>query len=85
MLFSNNTFLFPHTDDDTIGPVIPVKYLSACKGNDPIHFFRHFFNAEKTELLADCHTVETCPHVFIAPSTIPAVIYVNPYTFFHIF
>ena len=77
--------LFPHTDDNTVGPVIPVEYFTSGKGNDPVHFFCHFFYAQETELLAGCHAAETCPHVFIAPSAIPAVVYVNPYTFFHYF
>jgi hypothetical protein len=75
----------PHIDDHTVGPDISIEYFSAGKGNDPIHFFRHFFYTEEAELLAGCHVAETCPHVFIPPSAIPTVIYVNSYTFSHIF
>jgi hypothetical protein len=78
------SFHLPYTDDNTIGPDISIEYLSAGKGNDPVHFFCHFFYTEETEVLAGCHVVETCPHVFIPPSTIPAVVYINPYTFSHI-
>ena len=51
--------------------------------DNAIHFLRHLFYAEETVLLAGCHAVETCPHVFVAPSAIPAVVYVNPGAFFH--
>ena len=78
-------FHLPHTDDNSIGPDIPMEYLAAGKGNDPVHFFCHFFYTEETEVLAGCHVAETCPHVFIPPSAIPAVVYVNAYTFSHIF
>jgi hypothetical protein len=77
--------LLPDADDNAVGPDIPIQYLAAGTCNNSIHFFRHFFYAEKTELLAGCHAVETCPHVFIPPSAIPAVVYVNAYTFSHIF
>ena len=90
VVIQNSTFLIyslllPHANDNTIGPDICIDYLAAGKGNDSIHFFCHFFYAKETELLADCHGVETCPHVFIPPSTIPSVVYVNPDTFFHNF
>jgi hypothetical protein len=77
--------LLPHENNDTIGPDVFVENFAAGEGNDPIHFFRHLVNAEEAKLLAGGHAVQTCPHVFIAPSTILAIVYIDSYTFSHHF
>jgi hypothetical protein len=75
--------LLPYTNDNSIGPVIPIEDLSASKCNYSIHFFSHLFYTEETEFLAGYHIEETCPHVLIPPSTIFPVIHVDSQTFFH--
>ena len=56
---SNKAFslrlIFPHRNDNAIGPDIFFKDLSASKGNNPIHFFCHFFYTDENELLAKSH------------------------------
>jgi len=76
---------FPHRNDNSIGSVVPVDDLSSGEGNNPVHLFRHFISTEKTVFLADRHGAETCPHVLIAPSAVSSIVYVNSYTFSHIF
>jgi hypothetical protein len=75
---SHLQLLLAHTENYAIGPLIPVVNFSTGKGNYPVHFLRHFFYTKEGEYLAGCHVAETCPHVFISPSTILPVIYVNP-------
>lgn len=75
--------LLPHGNDHPIGPDIFINDLSTGEIDNPVHFLRHLFLAKKSEPLAAIHIAETCPHVFITPSAILAVVYVYFYTFSH--
>jgi len=77
--------LFAHGYDNPVGPVVSLKDLATGQGHNPVHLFRHFIRTEEAELPSDRHIAETCPHVFISPSAVPSVVYVNPYSFSHTF
>ena len=81
-------FVFPSAsfsdrNDDAVEAHILCNDLAAAKGHDPVHFFRHLRNAEERIFLAGIHAVKTCPHVFVAPSAVFAVIYVDADSFSH--
>lgn len=74
---------FPYRHDDTIGPDLLVDDLSATSAYDGFHFLGHLRDAEEGVFLTNNHPVETCPHVFQAPSAIFTVGYVYADSFSH--
>lgn len=68
------------------GPVISHVQgadLAAALIDGRAHFIHHYGQAEKGDGLAAPHGVETCTHVFHAPSGVLAVINVDPDSFSH--
>jgi len=74
-----------HQEHNAVGTVVTLNDRARVLCYYRRHPGSHVRCADKAELVAKAATVKTCPHVNQSPSTVTAIVYVDPDPFAHAF